>query len=142
MPALFDSSVYINALRAGGEAALVLQRWARETPLWLSSVVLEELYAGAARSDYRIIEKLERDFDRAGRMLVPSLGDWTQAGRVLGRLAEKYGYEQIGRARLTNDALIATSAGRAGIAVITVNRRDFGRLAEFCRFEWQARAIP
>jgi hypothetical protein len=45
-------------------------------------VVLEELYAGAARSDYRIIEKLERDFERARRVLVPSLGDWAQAGRV------------------------------------------------------------
>jgi hypothetical protein len=26
--------------------------------------------------------------------------------------------------------------------VVTVNRRDFGRLAEFCPFEWQARSIP
>lgn len=141
MPILFDSSVYISALRVGGEAGLVLQRWARETPLWLSSVVLEELYAGASRSDYRIIEKLERDFERARRVLVPGMGDWAQAGRILGRLAERYGYEQIGRARLTNDALIATSAGRAGITVITVNRRDFARLAEFYPFEWQARAI-
>lgn len=141
MPVLLDSSVYIGALRAGGDAALVLQRWDRETPLWLSSVVLEELYAGAARSDYRIVEKLERDFERARRVLVPSLGDWTQAGKILGRLAEKYGYEQIGRARLANDALIAVSAGRAGITVVTVNRRDFSRLAEFCPFEWQAHAI-
>jgi predicted nucleic acid-binding protein len=142
MPIIFDSSVYISALRAGDGAGLVLRRWVRETPLWLSSVVLEELYAGAARRDYRIIEKLERDFERTRRVLVPSLGDWAQAGRVLGRLAEKYGYEQIGRARLTNDALIATSAGRAGVAVITINRRDFGRLAEFFPFEWQARSIP
>lgn len=142
MPILFDSSVYIGALRSGGDAAPVLQRWARETPLWLSSVVLEELYAGGARSDHRIIEKLERDFERARRVLVPSLGDWAHTGRVLGRLAEKFGYEEIGRTRLTNDALIATSAGRAGITIVTVNRRDFGRLAEFCPFEWQARAIP
>jgi predicted nucleic acid-binding protein len=142
MPILFDSSVYISALRFGSAAAPVLQRWARETPLWLSSVVIEELYAGAARSDYRIVEKLERDFEKARRMLVPALGDWAQAGRVLGRLGEKYGYERIGRARLTNDALIATSAGRAGITIVTANRRDFSRLAEFCPFEWQARAIP
>jgi len=141
VPLLFDSSVYISALRAGGEAALVLQRWARETPLWLSSVVLEELHAGAVRSDHRIIEKLESDFERARRVLVPSLKDWAQAGKVLGRLAEKYGYEQIGQAGLTNDALIATSAGRAGITIVTVNQRDFGRLAEFCPFEWQTRAI-
>jgi predicted nucleic acid-binding protein len=142
MPILFDSSVYISALRTGGEAAVVLQRWARESPLWLSSVVLEELYAGATRSDYRILEKLERDFDRARRVLVPNLSDWTQSGRILSRMAEKYGYEQIGRARLTNDALIATSAAHAGIIVVTVNQRDFARLAEFCPLQWQARAIP
>ena len=141
MPILFDSSVYIDALRSGGAATAVLQRWVRDSPLWLSSVVLEELYAGAARSDYRILEKLERDFDRAKRMLVPSLSDWTQAGRILSRIAEKYGYEQIGRARLTNDALLATSAAHAGITVITVNQRDFVRLAEFCPLQWQARAI-
>ena len=141
MPILFDSSVYISALQSGTDTALLLQRWARESPLWLSSVVLEELYAGAERSHYRILEKLERDFERARRILVPSLGDWTQAGKVLSRLGEKYGYERIGRGRLTNDALIATSAARAGIAVITANQRDFVRLAEFCPLEWQARAI-
>ena len=140
MPILFDSSIYISALRVGG--ALPLQRWAREAPLWLSSVVLEELYAGATRNEHRILEKLERDFERARRVLVPNLGDWTQAGKVLARLAEKYGYERIGQARLTNDALIATSAGRAGITVVTVNQRDFGRLAEFCPLQWQARVIP
>ncbi len=41
----------------------------------------------------------------------------TLAGRVLAKLGAKYGYEQIGRARLTNDALIAMSAVRAGIVV-------------------------
>jgi hypothetical protein len=90
-----------------------------------------------ARTDLQLIVSLPVDAipmiapDATRRMLVPSLGDWAQAARVLGGLAEKYGYEQIGRARLTNDALIATSAGRAGIASITVNRRGFGRLAEF-----------
>jgi predicted nucleic acid-binding protein len=59
----------------------------------------------------------------------------------LGRLAEKYGYEQIGRARLSNDALIVTSAGRAGITVITMNQRDFGRLAEFSPFQWRTGVI-
>jgi predicted nucleic acid-binding protein len=49
--------------------------------------------------------------------------DWTQAGRVLARLAAKYDYEQIGQG-LTNDALIAMSAGRLGIRVLTANERD------------------
>jgi predicted nucleic acid-binding protein len=140
MPVLFDLSVYITALRVGAEAALLLQRWAR-APLWLSSVVLEELYAGANPNDYRILEKLERDFERARRVLIPNLSDWTEAGKLLARLAQKYGYEQIGRSRLTNDALIATSAARGGITVLTANQRDFARLAEFCPFQWQARGV-
>jgi predicted nucleic acid-binding protein len=125
----------------GGDAALTLQRWARESPLWLSSVVLEELYAGANPNDYRILEKLERDFDRAGRVLIPNLSDWTRTGKVLARLAQKFGYERIRQARLTNDALIATSAARTGITVLTINQRDFARLAEFCPLKWQARAV-
>jgi predicted nucleic acid-binding protein len=141
MPVLFDSSLYITALRAGGDAGLLVQRWARESPLWLSSVVLEELYAGANPNDYRVLEKLEHDFERAGRILIPNLSDWTHAGKILGRLAQKYGYERIGQARLTNDALIASSAARTGITVLTTNRRDFARLAEFCALEWQAGAV-
>jgi predicted nucleic acid-binding protein len=141
MPILFDSSLYIRALR-DDDAALLVQRWARETPLWLSAVVLEELYAGAARNDWRILEKLERDFERAKRILVPGLGDWSVAGRMLAGVAEKYGFERIGRARLTNDALIAASAGRAGITVLTANGRDFAKLAEFCPVQWETRAVP
>jgi predicted nucleic acid-binding protein len=141
MPVLFDSSIYITALRVGGEGALLLQRWARESPLWLSSVVLEELYAGASANHYRILEKLERDFESARRVLVPNLSDWAHAGKVLGQLAQKYGYERIGRARLTSDALIATSAARTGITVLTTNQRDFARLSEFCSLQWQVRVV-
>ena len=138
MPAvLFDASVYISSLRRAGGAALALRRLAADSPLWLSSVVLEELYAGANPRDIQVIERLERDFDRAKRILVPNLSDWTQAGRVLARLADKYDYEQVGKGRLTNAALIAMSAARQGITVITANRRDFSRLAEFRPFLWQ-----
>ena len=134
-PALFDTSLYITALRQGNEAALALRRLAADAPLWLSSVVLEELYAGAGDKERRVVERLERDFDRVKRILVPNLSDWTQTGRMLARLAAKYDYEQIGR--LTNDALIAMSAGRFSIRVLTANERDYRRLAEFRAFQWQ-----
>ena len=140
-PALFDTSIYIAALRRANDAALALRRVAAEAPLWLSSVVLEELYAGAGDRERRAVERLERDFDRAKRILVPNLRDWTQAGRVLARLAEKYDYEQIGQGRLTNDALIAMSAGRLGIQVLTANARDYRRLAEFRAFQWQTISV-
>ena len=140
-PALFDTSAYITALRRGNEAALALRRLAADAPLWLSAVVLEELYAGAGDRERRIVERLERDFDRVKRILVPNLTDWTHTGRVLARLATKYGYEQIGQGRLTNDALIAISAGRLGIQVLTANERDYRRLAEFRRFQWRVIGI-
>lgn len=136
-PILYDSSVYIAALRAGEQSAALLRRFAGNAPVWLSSVVLEELYAGASKSARRLVERLERDFDRAKRILVPNLSDWTGAGRLLALLAVKYDYEQIGQGRLTNDALIAMSARRVGITVITANARDFARLAQLRSFRWQ-----
>src|SRR5262252_11106556 len=136
-PVLFDASIYITALRIGDDAARGLRRIAAGAAIWLSSVVLEELYAGVNLRDQHIVERLERDFHRARRILVPNLTDWTQTGTVLARLAAKYDYEQIGKGRLTNDALIAMSARRFGITVITANARDFAKLAEFRPFQWR-----
>jgi predicted nucleic acid-binding protein len=140
-PALFDASIYISALRRQDDALLALRSLAPNAPLWLSAVVLEELYAGVSDLHRRVVERLERDFAAASRVVTPNLRDWTQTGRVLWRLAADYDYEQIGRARLTNDALIATSAGRMGIRVLTRNERDFRRLAESCSFRWELAEI-
>jgi predicted nucleic acid-binding protein len=135
--ALLDSSVYISAMRRGDAEVLALRRSSVDTPLWLSAVVLEELYAGASGRVQRSLERMEREFDRIKRILIPNLSDWTETGRVLARLAAQYGYEEIGQGRLANDALIAMSAARIGVTVITANERDFGRLAEFRAFEWE-----
>lgn len=137
-PVLLDISVYIAALRGKTDAALHWRQLAGGAPIWLSSVVLEELYAGADARSGRAVERLERDFERSRRTLVPNLTDWARTGKALARLAAKYNYERIGQGRLTNDALIAASAGRMGITVITANAGDFGRLAEFLSFQWRA----
>ena len=140
-PALFDTSVYIAALRQGHDAILTLRRLNPAVPLWLSAVVLEELYAGVGDRDRAVIERLERDMNKINRLLVPNLGDWAQAGKVLNRLAAKYRFGKIGQGRLTNDALIAMSAGRLGIRVLTGNARDFAKLAEFRAFEWEVASV-
>ena len=136
-PVLFDSSVYISALRAGGDSILSLRRLWDKAPVWLSAVVLEELYAGTNSRDVQAIRRLEHDLERASRILVPNLTDWAEAGKAISQLATRYHLEQIGRGRLTNDALIAMSAGRMGITVITSNARDFAKLAEFRTFRWR-----
>ena len=134
---LFDTSVYITALRTKDGPPFTLSGLAAGAVIWLSSVVLEELYAGANPRSRAEVEKLERDFQGARRILVPNLTDWTQTGRVLSLMSAKYGFERVGQGRLTNDALIALSAGRTGITVITANAGDFGRLAEFRPFRWR-----
>ena len=105
--------------------------------MWLSSVVLEELYAGAQAGNIRVLEKLERDFRNVQRLLAPDVSDWVAAGRILAKIGAKYGFDQIGRARLTNDTLIAVSAARMGIRILTANSKDFSRIAEFRQFHWE-----
>jgi len=130
---VFDTSLYIAALRGPVELRLITQ----ERQLWMSAVVLEELYAGAGSQETRTIELLQRSFVATRRLLVPSLMDWKAAGLLLARVARKHGYEHIGRGRLTNDALIAVSSARLGATVLTLNASDFARLAEFHNFQWQ-----
>ncbi|MFI5114650.1 MAG: type II toxin-antitoxin system VapC family toxin [Terriglobales bacterium] len=140
-PALLDSAIYITAMRRGDGSVLSLRRYSVDAPLWLSAVVLEELYAGAYHRVRQVVERLERDFDRVHRILVPNLSDWARSGRILARVASKYNYENIGLGRLTNDALIATSASRMGVRVVTANEQDFSRLAEFHTFQWETTTL-
>jgi predicted nucleic acid-binding protein len=48
----------------------------------------------------------------------------------------------LGRMRVRwNDALIATSAAKNGIHVITANARDYELLARYCPLEWEQRVL-
>jgi predicted nucleic acid-binding protein len=140
---LFDTSVYISALRRGDTSILSSRRAARggesrPRPLWLSVVVLEELLVGARDGRVKkLLARLERDFEGAGRLLVPAQSDWTATGQVLSLIGEKYGYEEVGRARMTNDALIAMSSSRSGVVVQTLNDDDYRKIAEFRPFKWE-----
>jgi predicted nucleic acid-binding protein len=140
---IFDTSVYVAAIRLGDLAPFSARRRAgneerKNAPVWLNAVVLEELYAGANdRTAQKLCARLERDFENARRLLTPNKTDWVNCGQTLARIGAKYGYEQIGRARLTNDALIAMSAARNGFTVLTKNAADFRLIAEFRPFQWE-----
>jgi predicted nucleic acid-binding protein len=144
---IFDTSVYITALRRGDQLVLRSRRATRRAetntlPLWLSAVVLEELLVGASdRKARQTLRRLEREFDSINRLLVPNLTDWSVAGTVLNQFGARFGFETVGRSRLTNDALIAMSAARHGLTIQTTNVRDFGKLAEIRRFQWEEIAI-
>ena len=141
---LFDTSVYIAALRQGDSSILNLRRASRtgeqhSRPLWLSVVVLEELYAGAANAKARqALKRMESEFANVGRLLIPGRTEWTSAGIVLSRIGHKHGFNLIGRSRMTNDALLAMSVASHGFTVQTKNPGDFKLIAEFRPFDWKA----
>ena len=74
---LFDSSLYIESLRRA-DASLLLARNYGDSLLWLSSVVVGELFAGAAdKKAEAAIEKLCFSFQKARRLVTPTSSDLT-----------------------------------------------------------------
>jgi predicted nucleic acid-binding protein len=74
---------------------------------------------------------IQQHSNQVQRLLTPDGSDWVAAGRILAKVGAKYGFDQIGRARLTNDTLVAVSAARRGIEILTANPKDFARIGEF-----------
>ena len=112
---------------------LRLRRHARRT-VHLSAVVGSELIRAARNeSSMSQLRGLWDGFQRLRRIVVPTGEDWHDAGIVLAQVARKYGYESLGQARLVHDTLIALSARRLGIAVVTLNASGFQRISEFRR---------
>ncbi|MBA3601476.1 MAG: hypothetical protein H0W45_09615, partial [Acidobacteria bacterium] len=95
---IFDTSIYINSLRKNDSSVLGQRRTSSEQnenePLFLSAVVLEELYVGAVnRKLKKLLAKFEKDFEKINRLLVPNQTDWTICGQVLSAIGQKYGFE-------------------------------------------------
>ena len=127
---VFDSSVFIAAYRRRQPGLLDPSLYGGG-PLYLSSVVAQELYVGAAtRTRRRETDRLWRRFEDVERLLTPTSADWREAGLVLSLIGERYGYNKVGQGRLTNDALLAFSARRRGLTVVTMNARDFALLSQ------------
>lgn len=134
---IFDTSIYIRALRQGN-TDILRQKQSENFPLWLSAVVMEELYIGASdRKLLKIFTRFEDDFTKVSRFLVPNQGDWSSAGQVLNKIGEKYGFDKVGKARLTNDAVLAMSVARTGLKLLTANAKDFRLISEFREFDWE-----
>jgi predicted nucleic acid-binding protein len=108
----------------------------------MSVVVLQELIAGATdKSELNALISAGRDYEEDGRLLTPEAGDWIEAGRVLNSLQRGRRSHRTGqipkmsveeRVRIINDVLIARTAKRAGVAVVTDNLRDFEKIRSFC----------
>ena len=122
-PEVPDTSALLNAIRRP-ERWPALLRSLRSGQVWLSSVVLAELYAGTrSPEDREILDRIATAMQRIDRLLTPDDGDWIRAGWMIARQVRLHGALRP-RDHLA-DVLILISAARLGGVVITANLRHF-----------------
>jgi predicted nucleic acid-binding protein len=124
---LIDSDVYIDFLRSGKFHAEISRIYAEYTPsLYFSSVVIEELLAGAASSiERKNVEVLYQPFEQTGRIVTPTHTNWKATGDLLAQIFRKQPSSRSQLPHLVADCLIAMSARAIGATVYTRNRKDF-----------------
>ena len=132
---LLDTSVYISQITQGLYLE-VIERLISSSVFYLSSVVFEELVAGA-RSDRELKElhKIKKPFAKTGRMVTPSDNDWEEAGLLMRALVRKGLMPSSHIAVFSHDVLIALSARRQGIRVVTANGKDFEKIRSLKDFK-------
>jgi predicted nucleic acid-binding protein len=129
---VFDTSVYVEALRRGlgSGAADALAKAAGRT--YLVSVVWAELRSGARDEDGRAaLAQLGGPFAALGRVLCPRHDDWVRAGEGLADLAIANPGLRDKTRLLWNDALILLSAQQIDAHVVTANFDDFRLLQRY-----------
>ena len=133
---LFDTNVYVAALREGVRGAAFARIRESAPRTFLASVVSAELRAGAVDQTGRsVVLELTDRFDRLGRVVTPEARSWSLAGDVLGDIRRREPGLRDKIASLWNDALIALSARQIGASVVTANVGDFELLRRFVRFD-------
>jgi predicted nucleic acid-binding protein len=136
VPVLLDTNVYLDALKSATGAT----RFERQfLPLvfqtYLSSVVVEELYAGAL--DDRAVRLVERQvgaLERVGRLVAPLLEDWKKAGKLVALITRREPGRKPKVQQMLNDILLALSARRMGADLYTLNRDDFKLIRRYQPF--------
>ena len=87
---LFDTNVYVAALREGIRGAAFARIRESAPRTFLASVVSAELRAGAVDQTGRsVVLELTDRFDRLGRVVTPEARSWSLAGDVLGDIRRR-----------------------------------------------------
>jgi len=100
--------------------------------VWLSAVVVAELYAGTrSREDGLLVDRIVAAMRRVERLLTPTVSDWARAGRLMARRVRLHG-EVRPRDHLA-DVLIVLSSARLQGFVVTANVRHIGAWVDLAR---------
>ncbi len=128
---LLDTSIYIPFINHGiTHPAIDLPQG--QPLIYMSAVVMEELYAGALDiPSIKLLDKMYDTFSSINRLIIPDAADWQKTGKVVAQLGKKYGFEEIFLSRITHDVLLAASARKIGGAIVTNNLKDFLRIQQY-----------
>ena len=74
-------------------------------------------------------------YERRERLITPSYAAWKETGRVLAELVPASQWRSVSRS-FVNDVLLAMSCREAGAVLVTVNTRDFARIASVRGFDF------
>ncbi len=126
-----DTSVLIGMLRdTHRDDRLIAFLQSRQ--VFLSSVVLTELYAGS-RSPFEgeVLDALAEGMRARKRLLTPTHEDWVLTGQLINRYVRLFG--SMRPRDHMSDALIVVSAGRVGGIVRTHNVQHMQTWAQLAR---------
>jgi predicted nucleic acid-binding protein len=131
MNVLFDTNVFIR-----------YQPRRFPPGMFVSSVVIQELTAGAADdARVRYFSDFRQQYEARGKLLVPTGEDWWHAGKILNAMHRGLKSHRAGRVsaipkeeqqRILRDVLIARTAKRANVAIVTEDVSDFVRIQRYC----------
>lgn len=128
MKVLFDTNIYINWIRERKHSEIMLDVY---TQKYLSNYVLMELWAGAkTKQGGRIIEKLQKPYLKAGRIITLNTNHFITVGQILSDMPNKY-KAYIKNAGFVNDLCIGLSALAIGAKFFTTNKTDFKIIKSF-----------
>jgi predicted nucleic acid-binding protein len=88
---LIDSDLYIDLIQSGTALPILREIYERDAPgIFFSSVVAQELLTGARMpAGRKRVETLFRPFERVGRLVTPTHGQWKGAGIVLAKILRR-----------------------------------------------------
>jgi predicted nucleic acid-binding protein len=110
---------------------------------YVSSVVIFELMTSCNNlRERRAYEASWRDMKKAGLLLVPTEDDWLLSSKISFALAQERKQQSGGQSpklsskvkqEIAMDCLLALSATREGVTVLTLNRHDFDYIKRHCK---------
>lgn len=122
MKVVFDTNIYIHWIRERKYSELMLDVY---TQKYLSNFVLMELWAGAkTKQAGRIIEKLQKPYLKAGRVITLNTDHFITIGQILSDMPKSQ-KNKIKNAGFVNDLCIGISALAIGAKLYTTNKADF-----------------